>query len=326
MRKSTLTTVLLAVVVGIVAALAATAGPAGADDEIEFELVAEIEPMTPVDPPAIDDFAVPSPLQFDLRVDCGGGTPPVTLWLKNSGVADVTLEVTNLMGDGGFVLEAGSEDVREVWYHPIEMDETGVTVSIKDGDQVFADQESVVCLRPDVSYAFVVDCEAPGAAVELTNHGVLAELAGITVDEGAPNAVPLQPGETVSIDLPHLPDEVVEVEVFAAGEYPFAGPWSYTCPPAEVVEPDAEADDEADPQAEPTPETEPTTETVAPVDVIEAPDRPDVDNDVDELAAPVIVPISGQGSSSGVGVALVLGLGLVALVVGSGVALLRSRI
>ena len=77
-----------------------------------------------------------------------------------------------------------------------------------------------------------------------------------------------------------------------------------------------------------SPSVEPTTETVAPVDVIEAPDRPDVDNDVDELAAPVIVPISGQGSSSGVGVALVLvlGLGLVALVVGSGVALLRSRI
>ena len=326
MRKSTLTTVLLAVTAGFVAALVALAAPAAADDN-DFELVAEIQPLTPVDPPVIDDFAVPSPLHFDLRVDCEGGTPPVTLWMQNTGVADVTLEVTNLVGDGGFVLEAGTEEVHEVWYHPIEMDETGVAVSIKDGDQVFADQESIVCLRPDVSFAFVVDCEAPVATVELTNNGVLEEMAGITVDEGAPNAVAIEAGETVSLELPHAPDEVLDVEIFAAGEYPFAGPWSYTCPAPEVVEPDEQAQEDAPAEVETAPaEVPPTPEDGEPVDVIEAPEQPEPDSDVDELAAPVVIPISGEGSSAGVGMALVLGLGLVALVVGSCVALVRSRI
>lgn len=283
MRKSTLTTVLLAVLAGLVIASVAMATPATADD---FDLVAEIEPLTPADPPVIvavpllpppviDDFAAPPSLQFDLRVDCEGETPPVTLWMRNTGADDVTLEITNLVGDAGFVLEAGTEEVHEVWYHPIEMDETAVTVSIKDGDQVFADQESIVCLRPDVSYAFVVDCDSPGAAVQLTNHGVLEQVAGVTVDEGAPNAVAVQPGETVQVALPHAPDEVLDVEVFAAGEYPFAGPWSYSCPVPEVAQPSPEqagheATDAAQPTAEPV-------EPAEAADVIEAPDQADDD-------------------------------------------------
>ena len=178
-----------------------------------------------------------------------------------------------------------------------------------------------------MSFAFVVDCEAPVATVELTNNGVLEEMAGITVDEGAPNAVAIGAGETVSLELPHAPDEVLDVEIFAAGEYPFAGPWSYTCPAPEVVEPDEQAQEDAPVEAETAPaEVPPTPEDGEPVDVIEAPEQPEPDSDVDELAAPVVIPISGEGSSAGVGMALVLGLGLVALVVGSCVALVRSRI
>lgn len=318
MRTSTLTTVLIAVLGGLFAAVIAAASPAAADD---FDLVAEIEPLVPGDP-GIDDFAAPPALSFDLRVDCEGGLPPVTLWMKNSGATDVTLEVHDYAGSAGVVLEAGGEAVVEIGFDAYEMDVALARVYEKDGPEMFEEYEDIVCLRPDVSFEFVVDCDVPVARVELTNHGVLPAQGGITVDAADPEVVWIDAGQTVGMNLPHAPDQALEVEVFAGGEYAFSGPWSYSCPDATG---EADAVEVAPPpvDVEPEPATEPGN---PPVDVIEAPE-PKVDaTDTEETAATVVIPVAGGGPSAGVGVALVLGFGLVALLVASGVALSRARL
>ena len=323
MRKSTLTTVLVSLIAGLVAVLVASASPAAADD---FDLVAEIEPMVPGDPVVIDDFLAPPSLAFELRVDCEGGLPPVTLWMKNSGATDVTVEVYDYAGPDGMVLDAGSETVVELDFDAYEMDVAIARVYEKDGPEIFDDSADITCLRPDVSFEFAYDCDIPAAWVELTNEGVLEELAGVTVGDDDPDGAWIEPGQTVSVDLPHAPDQVLDVEIFAAGEFGFVGPWSYACPEAadEVEVPDEEA-------AEPTPApadeepVEPQVDADEPADVIEAPGPAVDDTDVDEIAAPVVIPVSGGGSSTGMGIALVLGLGLVLLVAASGAALFRAR-
>lgn len=319
MRTSTLTTALTALIAGLVAALVVVASPAAADD---FDLVAEIEPLVPGDI-VVDDFLAPPSLAFDLRVDCEGGLPPVTLWMKNNGVAAQTLEVHDYAGSEGVVLAGGAESTIELDFDAYEMDVAVVRVYEKDGPEIFEDIEDITCLRPNVAFEFGFDCDVPAAWVELTNEGVLEELAGVTVGDDDPDGGWIEPGDTIIVDLPHAPDEVLDVEVFAAGEFGFSGPWSYTCPgPAEDVEV---------PDEEPTPApvdeapVEPAVDADEPADVIEAPE-PTVDHgDVDEIAAPVVIPVSGGGSSTGTGIALVLGLGLVLLVAASGAALVRAR-
>ena len=154
MRKSTLTTILISLIAGMVAALVVAASPAAADD---FDLVAEIEPMVPGDPVVIDDFLAPPSLAFELRVDCEGGLPPVTLWMKNTGATDVTVEVYDYAGPDGMVLDAGSETVVELDFDAYEMDVAIARVYAKDGEAY-----RFVSAEPDIGGALLVERTEPG--------------------------------------------------------------------------------------------------------------------------------------------------------------------